>query len=36
VVNTRDDLTIGLLPPAGASPVEWRVSDERVGSALPR
>jgi lipoyl(octanoyl) transferase len=30
VVNTRDDLTIGLLPPAGAPPVEWRVSDERV------
>src|SRR6202035_785525 len=31
VVNTRDDLTIGLLPPAGTPPVEWRVSDERVG-----
>jgi lipoyl(octanoyl) transferase len=31
VVNTRDDLTIGLLPQAGAPPVEWRVSDERVG-----
>jgi len=31
VVNTRDDLTIGLLPPAGAPPVEWRVSDECVG-----
>src|ERR1700733_10301990 len=31
VVNTRDDLTIGLLPPAGAPPVEWRVSDERIG-----
>jgi lipoyl(octanoyl) transferase len=30
VVNTRDDLTIGLLPPAGAPPVEWRVSEERV------
>jgi lipoyl(octanoyl) transferase len=30
VVNTRDDLTIGLLPQAGAPPVEWRVSDERV------
>jgi lipoyl(octanoyl) transferase len=27
VVNTRDDLTIGLLPPAGAAPVEWGVSD---------
>ena len=31
MVNTRDDLTIGLLPQAGAAPVEWRVSDERVG-----
>jgi lipoyl(octanoyl) transferase len=30
VVNTRDDLTIGLLPQAGAPPVEWRVSDECV------
>jgi lipoyl(octanoyl) transferase len=30
VVNTRGDVTIGLLPPAGALPVEWRVSDERV------
>jgi lipoyl(octanoyl) transferase len=30
VVNTRDDLTIGLLPQAGAPPVEWRVSEERV------
>jgi lipoyl(octanoyl) transferase len=30
VVNTRDDLTIGILPPAGAPPVEWRVSEERV------
>jgi lipoyl(octanoyl) transferase len=27
VVNTRGDLTIGLLPPAGAVPVEWGVSD---------
>jgi lipoyl(octanoyl) transferase len=31
VVNTRQNLTIGLLPPAGAPPVEWRVSDGRVG-----
>ena len=31
MVNTRDDLTIGLLPRAGAPPVEWRVSDEPVG-----
>ena len=31
MVNTRDDLTIGLLPQAGAPPVEWRVSDERIG-----
>ena len=30
MVNTRDDLTIGLLPQAGAPPVEWRVSDECV------
>ena len=30
VVNTRDDLTIGLLPTAGAPPVEWRVSDRLV------
>jgi lipoyl(octanoyl) transferase len=27
VVNTRGDLSIGLLPPAGTPPVEWRVSD---------
>jgi lipoyl(octanoyl) transferase len=27
VVNTRGDLTIGLNSPAGAPPVEWRVSD---------
>jgi lipoyl(octanoyl) transferase len=27
VVNTRGNLTIGLLPPAGAAPVEWGVSD---------
>jgi lipoyl(octanoyl) transferase len=30
VVNTRGDLTIGLLPGPGAAPVEWRVSDGRV------
>jgi len=30
VVNTRNGLTIGLLPPAGATPVEWRVSDRPV------
>jgi lipoyl(octanoyl) transferase len=30
VVNTRSDLTIGLAPPAGAAPVEWRVSDRPV------
>jgi lipoyl(octanoyl) transferase len=30
VVNTRGDLTIGLLPPAGAEPVEWLVSDGPV------
>ncbi len=27
MVNTRDDLTIGLLPAGAAAPVEWRVSD---------
>src|SRR6202034_4004179 len=27
VVNTRGDLTIGLLPPADSAPVEWRVTD---------
>jgi lipoyl(octanoyl) transferase len=30
VVNTRSELTIGLLPPLGAAPVEWRVSDGPV------
>ena len=30
VVNTRGDLTIGLLPPAGSPPVEWLVSDGPV------
>ncbi len=30
VVNTRDQLTFGLLPAAGAAPVEWRVSDGLV------
>jgi lipoyl(octanoyl) transferase len=29
-VNTRNELTIGLLPAAGATPVEWRVSDGQV------
>jgi lipoyl(octanoyl) transferase len=27
VVNARANLTIGLLPPVGAPPVEWRLSD---------
>jgi lipoyl(octanoyl) transferase len=31
VVNTRDDLTIGLLPAPGSSPVEWHISDRPVG-----
>jgi lipoyl(octanoyl) transferase len=31
VVNTRNDLTIGLLPAAGSPAVEWRVSDGLVG-----
>jgi lipoyl(octanoyl) transferase len=30
VVNTRDSLTIGLLPPPGSPPVEWQVSDALV------
>jgi len=30
VVNTRANLTIGLVPPLGAAPVEWRVSDGLV------
>ena len=30
MVNTRGDLTIGLPPPTGAAPVEWRISDARV------
>jgi lipoyl(octanoyl) transferase len=30
VVNTRANLTVGLLPPTGAPPVEWRVSDGLV------
>jgi lipoyl(octanoyl) transferase len=29
--NTRSDVTIGLLPSAGLSPVEWRVSDGLIG-----
>jgi lipoyl(octanoyl) transferase len=30
VVNTRANLTIGLLPPSGAPPAEWQVSDGLV------
>jgi lipoyl(octanoyl) transferase len=30
VVNTRNDLTIGLRPAPGSAPVEWRVSDDLV------
>jgi lipoyl(octanoyl) transferase len=30
MVNMRDELTIGLSPPAGNPPVEWRVSDDIV------
>jgi len=33
VVNIRDELTVGLPAPAGAAPVEWLVSDERVAYA---
>jgi lipoyl(octanoyl) transferase len=31
VVNTRNDLPVGLAPPAGATAVRWRISDEPVG-----
>jgi lipoyl(octanoyl) transferase len=31
VVNTRDNLTIGLMPTGGSSPVEWLISDRPVG-----
>ena len=30
VINMRDDLTVGLLPPAGFSPVEWQISEAPV------
>ena len=30
MVNTRANLTVGLLPPPGAPPVEWRLSDGLV------
>jgi lipoyl(octanoyl) transferase len=30
MVNTRDNLTIGLLPPPSSPPVEWQVSDAPV------
>jgi lipoyl(octanoyl) transferase len=33
VVNTRANVTIGLLPPAGFAPVEWQVSDAPVDYA---
>src|SRR6201981_2437952 len=29
--NTRGDVTIGLLPSSGSSPVEWRVSNGLIG-----
>jgi lipoyl(octanoyl) transferase len=31
VVNTSDELKQGLRPPPGSLPVEWRMSDDRVG-----
>ena len=31
MVNTRDELRVGLPPPPGAPPVEWRVTEELVG-----
>jgi lipoyl(octanoyl) transferase len=30
MVNVRDGLTLGLLPPSGSTPVEWRISDALV------
>jgi lipoyl(octanoyl) transferase len=30
MVNTRDQLTVGLLPAADSTPVEWRISDRPV------
>jgi lipoyl(octanoyl) transferase len=31
MVNTRDELRVGLLPPPAAAPVEWRITDALVG-----
>ena len=31
MVNARDELTLGLPPLPGAAPVEWRISEGRVG-----
>jgi lipoyl(octanoyl) transferase len=33
VVNTRANVTVGLLPPAGFTPVEWQISDAPVDYA---
>ena len=30
MVNARNELTVGLAPPPGSTPVEWRVSDSAV------
>ena len=30
MVDARNDLTVGLLPPPGIDPIEWRVTDEHV------
>ena len=30
MVNTRNELTVGLLAPASSAPVEWQLSDSRV------
>ena len=27
MINARDELKIGLVPPPGAAPVEWRIGD---------
>jgi lipoyl(octanoyl) transferase len=34
MVNTRNELRVGLPPPPGAAPVEWSVTDEPVGYEL--
>ena len=31
MVNGRNDVTVGLLPPPGSPAVEWRMEDGRLG-----